>query len=104
MTGSTAGVDARVASARLTWNSARASRSRATASSARVALERGELADDDADEQQQEEVHELAGLGHGERVARIDEQEVVEQERRDRRDDARPTCPDAIAVATTATR
>ena len=58
--GSTAGVDARVASARLTRNSARASRSRALADLGARPLERGELADDDPDEQQQDEVQPLA--------------------------------------------
>ena len=60
ITGSTAGVDSRVASARLTWNSARASRSRATAMLRPRPLERGELADDDPDEEQQDEVQPLA--------------------------------------------
>ena len=54
------------------------------------ALQRGQLADDDPDEQQQEQVHELARLRDGERVAWVDEQEVVEEERRDRREDRAP--------------
>ena len=84
------GVDSRCASARLTWNSARASRSRAFAISVRDALEGDELADDDADEQQQDEVQPLVRVGDGERVQRQDEQEVVEHERRDGGDDRAP--------------
>ena len=53
-------------------------------------LQRGKLADNDSDEQQEEQVHELARLRDGERVAWVDEQEVVEEERRDRREDRAP--------------
>ena len=48
-----------------------------------AALERRELADDDAHEQQQDDAQVLARVGDRERVARVDEQEVVEQERGD---------------------
>jgi hypothetical protein len=54
------------------------------------ALQGGQLPDDDPDEQEHEQVHQLAGLSNGQRVARIDEQEVVEHERRDRRQHRTP--------------
>jgi hypothetical protein len=46
-------------------------------------LEGDQLADDEADEQEQEEVHPLGGILDRERVQRQDEQEVVEQKRGD---------------------
>ena len=56
-------------------------------------FERGEPADDDRDDEEEEEVEPLVRVGDGERVDRLDEEEVVEEERRDRRRDRgeRPT-------------
>ena len=61
ISGRTSGVDWRVASARLTRNRARASRSRASAISVATRWMRAELADDDADEQQHDALSHSAG-------------------------------------------
>ncbi len=53
-------------------------------------LERGQLTDHDRDEQEQNEVQPLARVGDGEGEDRMDVQEVVQQERRDGRDDRAP--------------
>ena len=53
-------------------------------------LDGDELADDDPDEQQDDEVQPLVRVVDRERVQRQDEQEVVQHERRDGRDDRAP--------------
>ncbi len=55
-----------------------------------VALECGESADDDPDEEQQEEVDEFPWVIDNERVARVDEEEVVEDEGGDGRQHCTP--------------
>ena len=80
-------VDGRVASSRLTREQrARLALARLRDVGARP-LERRQLPDDDADEQEQDEVEPLARVGDREGVQRGDEEEVVEQERADGGDD-----------------
>ena len=55
-----------------------------------VALAAGQAADDDTDDEQEEQVQPLGRIADRERVERLDEEEVVDEERADRRRDGRP--------------
>ena len=79
-----------VASVKLTLNRASASRSPSMAATARSRSRPARLTDHDPDDEEQEQVQPFGRIVDRQRVERLDEQEVVEQECADGRRDRRP--------------
>ena len=90
--GSTDMVDSRVARARLMRKSDPSLPLAGAGQLGPRTLDRSQLADDDADEQQQDNAQVLGRVADGECVARLDQQEVIDQKRPDRRNDRARAC------------
>ena len=87
MSGAASAVEVAVASDRLSANKLFASDARRAASVGAGVLDRHQASDDERDEQEQHEVQQLPRVGDDDREARLGEQEVIDEERRDGRQD-----------------